>query len=231
MELEDTIDLGSIVINDVRVRVPSGVPVEESNMGIIDELDKCNNLIIVAHPDDESLWGGAHLIYDNWFIICLTNGDNKIRSKEFHTVLDYTNNYGAIMTYPDLTNGIVNRWFECKDDVKKNLTAFLTCKNWDIIVTHNPNGETGHTHHLLTNQIVTGICEKYNLLDKLYYFGKFYDKGKIPEDLPKLSDKDFLEKKKIISIYKNEAKPIALFWKQMIPYENWIFNKDWEEDK
>ncbi|HDR7646817.1 TPA: PIG-L family deacetylase [Bacillus mycoides] len=39
-------------------------------------LDK---LMIVAHPDDESIFWGAALINENgWKVICLTNGDHYI---------------------------------------------------------------------------------------------------------------------------------------------------------
>ena len=30
-------------------------------------------LMIVAHPDDETLWGGANLFKDRYFVVCLTN--------------------------------------------------------------------------------------------------------------------------------------------------------------
>ena len=31
-------------------------------------------LMIVAHPDDETLWGGANLFKDRYFVVCLKNG-------------------------------------------------------------------------------------------------------------------------------------------------------------
>lgn len=45
------------------------------NKRILDEqrLANCSNLMIVAHPDDETLWGGAHLSDGGWFVVCLTN--------------------------------------------------------------------------------------------------------------------------------------------------------------
>ena len=33
------------------------------------------NLMIVAHPDDEILWGGANLYKYSYFVVCLTNGN------------------------------------------------------------------------------------------------------------------------------------------------------------
>lgn len=33
--------------------------------------------MIVAHPDDETLWGGSHLIDDNYLVVCMSNGWHK----------------------------------------------------------------------------------------------------------------------------------------------------------
>ena len=37
------------------------------------------SLMIVAHPDDETIWGGSHLINGNYTVLCITNGNNKKR--------------------------------------------------------------------------------------------------------------------------------------------------------
>jgi hypothetical protein len=60
-----------------------------------------DNLMIVAHPDDEILWGGANLYKDKYFIVCLTNGYNH-RAYEFLQVLNFTQSGGIILNYTDL---------------------------------------------------------------------------------------------------------------------------------
>ena len=47
------------------------------------ELDNYDKLMIVAHPDDETLWGGAHLLEDNYLVVCITCGPIKDRVNEF----------------------------------------------------------------------------------------------------------------------------------------------------
>ena len=42
-------------------------------------LSKVNKLMIVAHPDDETIWGGNHLLKSNYLVVCITCGNNKIR--------------------------------------------------------------------------------------------------------------------------------------------------------
>jgi hypothetical protein len=49
-------------------------------------------LMIVAHPDDETLWGGANLFKDRYFVVCLTNGFNLKRANDFKELLKFTNN-------------------------------------------------------------------------------------------------------------------------------------------
>lgn len=46
------------------------------------------SLMIVAHPDDETIWGGSHLINGNYTVLCITNGNNKKRKKEFMNVME-----------------------------------------------------------------------------------------------------------------------------------------------
>ena len=188
----------------------------------------CKNLMVVAHPDDESLWGGAHLSSGDWFIVCLTNGNDKIRAKEFKEVLEYTHNHGVILSYPDLVNGVKSDWFTCQQEIINDLSYVLDYKDWNMIVTHSPSGETNHIHHLKTHGFMYSLCRDRNLLEHLYYFGRFYEKGKIPSNLPLLTKEEFSFKRKIVSIYAHETKPINLFWSHMIPYENWIANKEWK---
>ena len=40
-----------------------------------------DSVMFVAHPDDETIWGGAHLLKKHYLVVCLTNGNNKVREK------------------------------------------------------------------------------------------------------------------------------------------------------
>lgn len=37
------------------------------------QLEDCTKLMVVAHPDGETLWGGAHLLDGKYFVVCLTD--------------------------------------------------------------------------------------------------------------------------------------------------------------
>ena len=62
----------------------------------MDELDleKYNKLMIVAHPDDELIWGGVHLLEDDYLVVCITRGYDKTRKKEFENVIEATGDKG-----------------------------------------------------------------------------------------------------------------------------------------
>ena len=188
------------------------------------------NLMIVAHPDDETLWGGTNLFKCSYFVVCLTNGYNLERAKDFRQILNFTNNSGIILNYPDLKeNNIRDDWKEVNNGILKDLSIILNYKNWNKIVTHGPDGTTGHIHHKNTCRLVTKIAKKFNKYNNLYYFGKFYKKNKIPKYLPKISEKDLKIKKKEVFLYKSVRKDIYKLWFHMIPYENWILASKWKK--
>ena len=51
-----------------------------------------NKLLVVAHPDDEVLWGGANLLREpGWLVISATNASNAGRKTEFQKTMSYFN--------------------------------------------------------------------------------------------------------------------------------------------
>ena len=186
-------------------------------------------LMIVAHPDDETLWGGANLFKDRYFVVCLTNGFNLKRANDFKKLLKFTNNSGIILNYPDLQDNIRDDWSEVGTGILKDLSRLLNYQYWDKIVTHGPDGTTGHIHHKITCKYVTKIVKKYNEYNNLFYFGKFYKKKKLPKYLPRISDEELSYKKKEINIYQSVIKTIYKLWYHMLPYENWILASKWKK--
>lgn len=191
---------------------------------------KYKKLMIVAHPDDETLWGGANLFKDRYFVVCLTNGFNLKRANDFKKLLKFTNNSGIILNYPDLQdNNIRDDWSGVRTGILKDISKLLNYQYWDKIVTHGPDGTTGHIHHKKTCKYVTEIVKKYNEYNNLYYFGKFYNKKNLPKYLPRISDKELSYKKKEINLYQSVIKIVYRLWYHMLPYENWILASKWKK--
>ena len=195
------------------------------------DLQNCNKLMIVAHPDDESLWGGGHLLDKGYFVVCLTNGNNTVRRSEFYAALKEYGCQGIMFSYPDLERGKRSDWSNYSDIIAKDLNVLLTYKRWDMIATHNPKGEYGHIQHRMTSKLVTEVYRcNYKGLNRLYYFGKYYkwnQLSQVENGLISLS-KDKLNRK--IQIINTVYKSQDVKWdRHMMKYENWIAFQDWKE--
>lgn len=193
------------------------------------DLDGINKVLIVAHPDDDLLWGGAHLINDDYLVVCVTCGTNQIRTNEFVRMMHETNDKYIMLGYPDKTNGERDSWDNHRDNISKDLeNIFALRDDWEIIVTHNPDGEYGHQHHKMTSQLVTGVADN----NVLYYFGKYHSKKTIApylSEMTPISDKDLAKKKKLIGIYKSQDF-IQTMFDHMYPYEEWIKADEWSNE-
>ena len=190
------------------------------------DLSKTNKLMIVAHPDDDILWGGAHLIEDDYLVVCITCGTNKTRVNEFKQVMSKTNDKYIMLGYPDKTNGERDNWNSSKENMMKDLEEIINLKDWDLIVVHNPDGEYGHQHHKMASQFVTSLVDDKS---KLYYFGHYYSKDNIAahEDEMSSIDGKTLEKKvRIIGLYKSQSF-IQTTFDHMFEHEDWLSYYEW----
>ncbi len=120
---------------------------------------KC--LMIVAHPDDESLFGGQELLDGNeWHVVCLTNAQKVARVQGFRAAMQYAGATCEIWDYPDrpgLSRDAPNArlsWQPFMDEMKARLKGIADLIQFGQIVTHNPEGEYGHEHHKLTHELV-----------------------------------------------------------------------------
>jgi LmbE family N-acetylglucosaminyl deacetylase len=190
------------------------------------DISKADNVMIVAHPDDETIWGGAHLIRDNYLVICITCGTNNTRVKEIKSVLKETNDQLIMLGYPDKVNGQRSDWKNDKTNILSDLKRILSLKKWNLIVTHNAEGEYGHEHHKMTHSLVLDAYNDLNLNEDLYFFGKYYSKKKmekLQELPPSITEEELKEKERLIDLYKSQDFVTEKFG-QMFKYEDWIKN-------
>lgn len=214
----------------------SVLKVREITTDVLDELNLkgYKKLMIVAHPDDDTIWGGAHLLEDKYLVVCLTNAYNYVRANEFTNAMKTSGDKGIIMYYPDLvSNGWgamqKDQWKSCRENIREDLDVLLTYKNWTEIVTHNPDGEYGHIHHRLTSRLVKAAARQNTAMKKLYYFGTYYKKYQLPrakKHLVQLSWKTRTSKNRMCSVYQSQSGVIQTL-SHMLPYENWIPASEW----
>ncbi len=201
---------------------------EEGREIPLKKLEKGHKLMIVAHPDDESIFAGSELVGGDYVVICITNGDNPVRRQEFYNVMKMTHNTGVILSFPDKTNGKRDDWEGVKDQIKEQVARAVTKKDWEKIVTHNPEGEYGHQHHKMVDEIVTSVCQENKQTGALYYFEHYFKKLDLYlHPYPILSAQELFLKQEILKNYPSQ-KHVVDGLGHILPYEELIFWKDFK---
>ena len=189
---------------------------------------RVESLLIVAHPDDETLWGSEELIKNKYLVVCITCGTNKKREKEIEAALKISKDRLIVLDKPDKVRGKRSDWKHYKKQIEYELKYVIKKKKWNTIVTHNPEGEYGHIHHKITSNIVTKVYNKEKI-GKLKYYGKYYSKKRINQNkFAREIPEDIYDMKiEMIDSYKSQAF-IKNRFNQMYKYENLINAEDWK---
>jgi LmbE family N-acetylglucosaminyl deacetylase len=116
-------------------------------------------VVIVAHPDDETLWaGGTLLSHPEWncHVITLCRASDSDRAPRFFKALEQL---GATGTMGDLDDSPDQIPLKC-EDVEQGILALLPEESYDLIFTHGSNGEyTRHIRHEETSRSVMALWE------------------------------------------------------------------------
>jgi LmbE family N-acetylglucosaminyl deacetylase len=125
----------------------------------MDEIKQKNVAVIVAHPDDETLWaGGTILSHPSWncFIVSLCRGSDEERAPKFHEALKVLKSEGIM---GDLDDGPDQNPLDEKD-VEQTILDLLPGNHYDLIISHNPNGE--YTRHLRHEEVSKAVINLWN---------------------------------------------------------------------
>lgn len=160
-------------------------------------------LVIVAHPDDETIWVGGTLVKNKnkWktTIISLCRKDDKDRAPRFRKACRILNAKGIMSDLED----------EKLDDMEpkeviERIKKIIKDKNYDYIFTHGKNGEYRHKRHIDVHKAVIKMLKTKDLsCKKLFFFsynkkGKFCYPDKNSDKFIYLSPSIFKEKKYLI---------------------------------
>ena len=132
--------------------------------------------VIVAHPDDETLWAGGTILMHphwQWYVVTVCRADDPDRATRFFKVLECL---GASGKMADLDDGPQQRPLPDKE-VEQVLLSLIGGAHYDLILTHSPNGEyTRHLRHEEVSRAVTTLWEARNIsADEVWMFA--YEDG------------------------------------------------------
>ena len=110
--------------------------------------------VIVAHPDDETLWAGGTILeypMNDWFIVCLCRASDKERSERFYKALAILKAKGIM---GDLDDG-PDQHPLAEKEMEDEILRLLPDTHFDLILTHDSAGEyTKHLRHEEVNKAV-----------------------------------------------------------------------------
>ena len=143
-------------------------------LGFIGAGSKC--AVIVAHPDDETLWaGGLMLMHPDarWIVVTICRKSDADRAPKFYKTLEKYNAEGFMA---DLDDGPEQTPLN-GGDIRKAILELLPSHEFDLIITHNPSGEyTRHLRHEETANAVLDLWKSDKLsADNLWIFA--YEDG------------------------------------------------------
>lgn len=107
-----------------------------------------NGAVIVAHPDDETIWAGGLIASfpGCWTVIaCSIPRTDPIRAWKFFDACEMLGARGRLLPYAE--GG--------PSEPLKNLEQ-VEFDEFDVVVTHNAKGEYGHEHHKQVHRFVAG---------------------------------------------------------------------------
>lgn len=110
--------------------------------------------VLVAHPDDETLWAGGTLLSEtSWapFVCCACRAHDADRAPKFYRVLDRLGARGAMA---DLDDGPEQSPLAA-ELVEQSLLECLPGRQFDRILTHSPLGE--YTRHLRHEDVAQAV--------------------------------------------------------------------------
>jgi LmbE family N-acetylglucosaminyl deacetylase len=105
----------------------------------MDEPAPKNVAVIVAHPDDETLWAGGTILshpFWNCFIVSVCRGNDTERAPKFYNALKVLKSEGNM---GDLDDGPDQNPLD-EDEVEQTILNLLPEKHYDLVFSHNPNG-------------------------------------------------------------------------------------------
>jgi len=136
-----------------------------------------NCAVIVAHPDDETLWAGGTILMhpeSKWTIVTLCRASDPDRAPKFSKALERLNAAGRM---GDLDDGPEQLPLPARD-VQSTIMSLLPSDRFDLVITHGLWGEyTRHLRHEDAAKAVMALREGGRLSAKELRMFAYEDGG------------------------------------------------------
>jgi len=134
-------------------------------------------LVIVAHPDDETLWCGGFVLEHaswRWHVVTLCRASDPDRAPKFNKVLKYLGATGAM---GDLDDGPGQKPLDLSD-LKAVIRQLAPGEHWHLVLTHGPAGEyTRHHRHEECSRAVAAMWADGTLRTEALWMFAYEDGG------------------------------------------------------
>jgi len=136
-----------------------------------------SGVVIVAHPDDETLWAGGTLLMcpdHRWTVVTLTRASDPDRAPKFHTVMEH---YRAAGVMGDLDDGPEQMPLGAAE-VEEAILELLPSHHYNLVLTHGLQGEyTRHRRHEEVARAVVALRDKGQLSADVFWLFAYRDDG------------------------------------------------------
>ena len=165
--------------------------------------DNKRALVVIAHPDDETIWMGGTIARNkkiDWTIFSLCRASDRDRAPKFKRVCEY---YGAKSIISDLDDNGNLSLEEAKQEAKKNILKKIGFNKFDYIFTHGANGEYGHELHIAVHLAIDELIKEEKIKPKTVFYFDYVKNNYLEHGngsiINNLSEKELLEKKRIVA--------------------------------
>jgi len=133
--------------------------------------------VIVAHPDDETLWaGGTMLLHPetHWTVLTICRKSDQDRAPKFFRAIEKYNAKGLMA---DLDDSPQQKPLDDRQ-LRDTILFLLPSHSFDLIITHGSAGEyTRHRRHEETNRAVAELYKLRKLSAAQLWMFAYHDNG------------------------------------------------------